>query len=182
MDVASVEEHLVPEAGVEQVQHGVLGPADVEVDGEPLLFELRVDEGRRIFVVHEPQVVPARAGPLRHRVGLAFQPRAVGSGLEQPRLRSLRQHRFGRAGRLEVRHLRQRDRQVRIGIDSQQPRRLAVGIQLMPNRKRLPPIPLPAEEPVSQAIVDCLATEAARSEVRSDVRFAVFRVLSVVFA
>ena len=30
--VAQVEEHLVPEAGVEQVQHGVFGAADVEVD------------------------------------------------------------------------------------------------------------------------------------------------------
>ena len=31
-DVAEIEEHLVPEAGVEQVKHGVLGAADVEVD------------------------------------------------------------------------------------------------------------------------------------------------------
>ena len=31
-DVAEIEEHLVPEARVEQVQHGVLGAADVEID------------------------------------------------------------------------------------------------------------------------------------------------------
>jgi hypothetical protein len=31
-DVAEIEEHLVPEAGVEQVEHGVLGAADVEID------------------------------------------------------------------------------------------------------------------------------------------------------
>ncbi len=31
-DVAQVEEDLVPEPGVEEVQDGVLGPADVEVD------------------------------------------------------------------------------------------------------------------------------------------------------
>ena len=30
-DVAEVEQHLVPEAGVEQVQHGVLGAADVQI-------------------------------------------------------------------------------------------------------------------------------------------------------
>ena len=30
--VAEVEQHLVPEAGVQQVQHGVLDAADVEVD------------------------------------------------------------------------------------------------------------------------------------------------------
>jgi hypothetical protein len=30
--VAEVEQHLVPEAGVEQVQHGVLDAADVQVD------------------------------------------------------------------------------------------------------------------------------------------------------
>ena len=31
-DVAQVEEHLVPEPGVEQMQHGVFGAADVEID------------------------------------------------------------------------------------------------------------------------------------------------------
>ena len=31
-DVAEVEEHLVPETGVEQVKHGVLGAANVEID------------------------------------------------------------------------------------------------------------------------------------------------------
>ena len=30
--VAEVEQHLVPEAGVQQVQHGVLDAADVQVD------------------------------------------------------------------------------------------------------------------------------------------------------
>ena len=30
--MAEVEEHFVPEARVEQVQHGVLGAADVEVN------------------------------------------------------------------------------------------------------------------------------------------------------
>mmetsp|Transcript_27935 Transcript_27935/g.65200 ORF Transcript_27935/g.65200 Transcript_27935/m.65200 type:complete len:334 (-) Transcript_27935:1805-2806(-) len=34
-------EHLVPEARVEQVQHGVLGAADVQVDRQPRLLRLR---------------------------------------------------------------------------------------------------------------------------------------------
>ena len=38
-DVAEVEEHLVPEAGVEEVQDGVLGAADVEVNAGRELVE-----------------------------------------------------------------------------------------------------------------------------------------------
>ena len=38
-DDAGVVEHLVPEARVEEVQHGVLGAADVEIDGQPVLLE-----------------------------------------------------------------------------------------------------------------------------------------------
>ena len=46
-DDARVVEHFVPEPGVEQVQHGVLGPADVEIDRHPVLLLRRVDEARR---------------------------------------------------------------------------------------------------------------------------------------
>jgi hypothetical protein len=35
---AAVVEHLVPEAGVEQVQHRVLDAADVEIDRHPVLL------------------------------------------------------------------------------------------------------------------------------------------------
>ena len=39
--VPQVVEHLVPEPGVEQVQDGVLGAADVEVDAAAVALPLR---------------------------------------------------------------------------------------------------------------------------------------------
>ena len=48
-DDAAVVEHLVPEARVEQVQHGVLGAADVQVDRHPGLFDRRIDRRASSF-------------------------------------------------------------------------------------------------------------------------------------
>ncbi|MCH7473097.1 MAG: patatin-like phospholipase family protein [Gemmatimonadetes bacterium] len=87
-DVAEVEEHLVPEPRVEQVQHRVLGPADVEVHAgvaHPVALGVFADESLGIAVVAVAQEVPARAGPAGHGVGLARDlcisgqaPRAIG--------------------------------------------------------------------------------------------------------
>jgi hypothetical protein len=70
-DVAEVVEDLVPEARVEQVQHRVLGAADVEVDAASSSALLLRPGRLGRCGVDVAQVVPARAGPLRHRVGLA---------------------------------------------------------------------------------------------------------------
>ena len=88
-EVAQVVQHLVPEARVEQVQHGVLDAADVEVDAarvagagrgagdrlgarpHPVGLVLGVDERRGVRRVEVAQVVPARPGPVGHRVRLA---------------------------------------------------------------------------------------------------------------
>ena len=81
--VTEVEQHLVPEAGVQQVQHGVLDAADVEVDATgmvgahvgagpgPVGLDRRVDERVLVGRVEVAQLVPARAGPLRHHVRVA---------------------------------------------------------------------------------------------------------------
>ena len=107
--MAAVEEDLVPEPGVEEVQDGVFGPADVEVDGQPVFFDLPGRRRRRRFGVDEAEVVPARAGPLRHRVGFAFEPGAVvGRGVE-PLGGCVVERRVGRALRFEVLHLGESD-------------------------------------------------------------------------
>jgi hypothetical protein len=73
---------LVPEPRVQQVQDGVLDAADVQVDAagvtgargvraQPVALDLGVDEALVVLRVEVAQLVPARAGPLRHRVGLA---------------------------------------------------------------------------------------------------------------
>ena len=85
--VAAVVEHLVPEPRVEQVQHGVLRAAHVQIDRHPGPFFRGIDKARVVPRIDEPQVVPAGAGPLRHRVGFALVPPPVDHRIE-PRLRA----------------------------------------------------------------------------------------------
>jgi len=59
-DGAHVEQNLVPEPCVEQVEHGVLRAAHVQVDRHPVLLGLRADQLLRVGRVHVPEVVPAR--------------------------------------------------------------------------------------------------------------------------
>jgi len=47
------------------------------VDRHPRLFDLRIDQGLVGAGVEKPQIVPARAGPLRHRVGFSLVALAV---------------------------------------------------------------------------------------------------------
>ena len=89
-DMAEIEEHLVPEARVEQVQHGVLGAADVEIDAagglpigdcrlpigfersrHPVALGVRPTKRLEFSRIAVAEVIPARAGPLRHGVRLA---------------------------------------------------------------------------------------------------------------
>ena len=53
-DVAAVVEDLVPEAGIEEVEHGVLRPADVEVDRHPGPLDRRIDEAAVVARIEEP--------------------------------------------------------------------------------------------------------------------------------
>ena len=61
----------MPEAAVEQVEHGVFGTAHVEVHRHPVLFEFLCHKCIAIAGVDVAQVIPARASPLRHGVRLA---------------------------------------------------------------------------------------------------------------
>jgi len=76
-EVAEIEENLVPEARIEQVEHGVLGAADVEVDpasfaarAHPVLLGFPADEAVVVPGIAEAEVVPAGSRPLRHGVQL----------------------------------------------------------------------------------------------------------------
>ena len=71
-DISQVKQHLVPKPGIEQVQHGMLDAADVQVHRHPVGFLLRIGKALVIVRINETQVVPARASPLRHGVGLAL--------------------------------------------------------------------------------------------------------------
>mmetsp|Transcript_21672 Transcript_21672/g.69794 ORF Transcript_21672/g.69794 Transcript_21672/m.69794 type:complete len:225 (-) Transcript_21672:1582-2256(-) len=109
-DDAGVEEDLVPEARVEQMQDGVLRASDVQVDGEPGPFDVGVDQGLGIQVVGEAQIVPARPGPLGHRVRLPGVEQAV--AVEKPPVGGPGEAPEGVRPRRKVLHLRQRQRQL----------------------------------------------------------------------
>ena len=133
--MAQVVQHLVPEPGVQQVQHGVLDAADVQVDPARVArvaagpIQYRSTSGsqnaRVVGRVEVAQLVPARAGPLRHHVQLApVRPRAVtqvqldvrpSPGSRQRRLR-LGVGVVGIEGRgAEVGQVRQLDRELVVG-------------------------------------------------------------------
>ena len=86
-DVAEVVEDLVPEPGVQQVQHRVFYATHVQVHPariarasrpHPVPLHLRIAEGRFVDRVEIAQLVPARTGPLGHHVQLPpVAPRAV---------------------------------------------------------------------------------------------------------
>ncbi len=76
-DDAAIVQHLVPEARIQEMQHGMLGAADVEIDWHPSLFDRRIDRRAIVFRIEKSQIVPARTGPLRHRVGLALVALAI---------------------------------------------------------------------------------------------------------
>ncbi len=136
------------------MQHGVFGPADIQVDRHPVLFQCRVDKGVAVFVVTETQEVPAAAGPLRHAVGFSFQFCSVGVCLIQPVVRGLGQHGLRSAGGFEVLHMRMRHGQRFGRFRSHQTGRVAVRVQFVPDGKWFAPVALTTEQPVTQFVVD----------------------------
>lgn len=58
--------HLVPEPGVEQVQHSMLSAAHIQVHRHPVFLGLGIEHALRVGGVNEAQVVPAGARPLGH--------------------------------------------------------------------------------------------------------------------
>src|SRR5207248_5410328 len=94
------------------------------------------------------QVIPARACPLGHRVGLA--PGLV--RVTDP-LPGFAQRRLGLPGRLEVVELREPDRQFRNGD------RIDAILFVQYDRERLAPVALAGEEPIAQLVSDGLLTE-----------------------
>src|SRR5690606_15323983 len=84
-EMPEIEEDFVPEAGVEEVQDGMLGPTDIEVHragfvaaAEPVSLGLFADKTVRISRVAVAQIIPARARPLGHRIRLALRGGAIG--------------------------------------------------------------------------------------------------------
>ena len=132
---------------------GVLHAADVKVDRHPGRFDLRVDQRPVVSGIEKSQIVPAGAGPLRHGVCLAFVANTVDYHVK-PFVRRLVERRLGPAVRLEVFQFRQIERQVGRIQGADHAGGVSLVVQLVQNRKRLAPEPLPAEEPVAKFVID----------------------------
>ena len=144
-----------------QVQHGVLGAADVEIDRHPRLFDRRVDRRRR----RSSDRGTAGSTSTSRPTAASCSSRACSAcrrstGYSQSSRRFV-QRRLGPAVRLEVVEVRQVDRQlILVGTARTRPVGLPLGIELVQDRKRLAPETLPAEEPVAELVVHRLAAEA----------------------
>ena len=151
-DHAGVVEHLVPETGVEQVQHGMFRPAHVEVHRHPVALQFPVDGRLLVFRIDITQEVPAGAGPLGHGVG--FPPRRPAGGAVdglQP-VPGVGQGALGRAAGLVSVHIRQFHRQVAVAHGP--------GFVVHEDdREGFPPVPLPGKQPVAKLVVDLALAE-----------------------
>ena len=147
VDNAQIEQNLVPEAAVEQVQHGVLGAAHIQIDGQPVVFGFNREWRRVVLGVGVAQIVPARARPLRHCVGLVAAAASVFVNHCEP-VGCVGQRRFASVARLVLGEFGQRVRQVLL-VDGGH-----FAVFPVDNGERLAPVALAAEQPVADFIVD----------------------------
>ena len=151
---ADIIQELVPETAVEQVERGVLHAAVVPVDGTPVVQRLFGSERFVIVRIHVAQEIPARAGPLRHGVGLALgRAAALRAGGVDP-VGHLGDGALAVVGRLVALDLRQNERQLLLGNGHPAARRA------VDQRNGLAPIALAGEHPVTQLVVDLLMAPA----------------------
>ncbi len=147
-----VVHHLGPEPRVEQVHHGVLGPADVEVHREPVPDGLGIEGPIGVFRRGEPQEVPGRAGEPGHRVGVAQRiPAAVRALRADPRVRPGEGRASGLVGLVAL-HVREGHGEIAVGHD-------AAG-RAVDHRDGGAPVPLTAHQPVADPVPHRLASVA----------------------
>ena len=151
---ADVVQELMPEAGVEQVERGVLHAAVVPVHGAPVILRLVGDERLVVVRVHIAQEVPARPRPLRHGVGLALGGAAALRAFRVDPVGHLGDGALAVVGRLVALDLRQNERQLLLGNGHPAARRA------VDQRNGLAPIALAGEHPVTQLVVDLLMAPA----------------------
>ena len=154
VDNADVVEELVPEAGVEQVQRGVLHAAVVPVHRAPVLLRLVRDRLMVVVRIHIAQEVPRRTRPLGHGVGLALGVAPALGALGVDPVGHLGKRALAVVGQLVAVHLRQDERQFLLG------NRHPTALGAVDKGDRLAPIALAGEDPVAQLIVDLFAAPA----------------------
>ncbi len=147
-DIAQIIKYHMPEARIEQVQHGVFGAAHVEVHRHPVFFLFQVPGLLLVMRVQVTQIIPAGAGPLRHGIGLA---QAAASGFRvfvlQP-VFSPGQGRLAVRGGLVVFQFGQQHGQLFFGDQAHR------AVLVVHQGEWFTPVALSGEEPVAQLVVD----------------------------
>ncbi|MNM83281.1 hypothetical protein D3C81_953380 [compost metagenome] len=124
----------------------MLGPADIQVNRKPFLLLLFRAQLVVIMRIDIAQVIPAAAGPLRHRVGLTAS-RFTGFRINRVNpVGDVRERRLSSTRRFDGVDIRQDKRELILRY------RLHRAVLQMQDRDRLAPIPLAAEQPVAQAV------------------------------
>ena len=145
---ADVVQELVPEAGVKQVQGGVLHAAVVPVHGAPVVQGLSGGQGFLVVGVHIAQEVPGGARPLGHGVGLPLGgAAAAGAGGVHP-VGHLAQGGLAVVGGLVGVHLGEQQGELLLGQG------LPAALLAVHHGDGLAPVPLAGEDPVAQLVVD----------------------------
>src|ERR1043165_8798665 len=117
------------------MQHGMFTAADVEIHRHPITLLLGIDELSLILRIDKSQIVPAGAGPLRHRVGFTACRRPTNRISSSQPVGEIRQWAFAAPGWFEVIGFGQQDRQLLF--------RKRKGLVIDPyNRKGFAPVPL----------------------------------------
>ena len=148
VDNAQIVQNLVPETAVEQVKHGVLGTAHIQIDRHPVVFGFNRERRRVVCWVGVAQIVPARTCPLRHCVGLVAAAATILVGNVEP-VGGVSQRRLASIARLVFGQFGQFVRKVLL-IDHRN-----FAVFPVNDWERLAPVALAAEQPVADFIVDC---------------------------
>ena len=136
------------------MQRRVLHAAVVPVDRSPILLGFLRDGHILVMRVHIAQIIPRRASPLGHGVGLALCGAAAARAGGVDPVGHLGNRALAVVGRLIALDLRQNQRQLILGHGH--PAALGAG----DHRNGLAPVALTGEDPVTELVVDLLVAPA----------------------
>ena len=153
-DHADVVEEIVPEAGVKQVEGGVLHAAVVPVHLAPVVQGLLGGQSLVVMGVHIPQEVPGGARPLGHGVGLPpGGAAAAGAGSIHP-VGHLGDGGLAVVGGLVGLHLGKQQGELILGDG------LPAALLTVDHGDGLAPVPLAGEDPIPELVVDLGVADA----------------------
>ena len=148
---ADIIKEQIPKTRVQQMQHGMFGPADIKVHWHPLLELVIISQGLFVMWIDKAQEVPRRTGPLRHGVRLPLTFTAILVHNIDPVCQIGERALTGSAW-LDINFFRQSQRQFIFWYQG------CLAIFPMNHWNRFAPITLPGKDPVTQLIVNfCLA-------------------------